>query len=238
MTEIHAVLFDLDGTLCEYRRSSDELLDLAFGRLGVERPFSGEEYYDRFDELYHQRGTDGDLGTFRERCFASLVRDAGLAADVGRKAARIYTRERDPGNVRPLPGAREALDRTGERHPIGLVTNGPPEAQDRKLATLGFRDAFETVVYAGYDTPAKPDPTPFRRALSALGATADRAVHIGDSLATDVAGAHAAGLASTWVANGHRADATPDPSPDYVIRSPEELLTPPWSTESDIRRRL
>jgi HAD superfamily hydrolase (TIGR01509 family) len=228
MTTIDAVLFDLDGTLCEYCRSNDELLDLAFGRLGLDAPFSGEEYYDRFDELYHERPVNGDLGRFRERCFATLAEEAGLDPEVGREAARIYTEERDPGNVRALSGADEALSRTGEHHPIALVTNGPPETQDRKLAALGFRDAFETVVYAGYDTPAKPDPTPFHRALEAIGATPERAVHVGDSLSADVAGAHAAGLASTWVANGSRREVTPIPTPDYVIGGPGDLLTPPW----------
>ncbi|WP_331233852.1 HAD family hydrolase [Natronorarus salvus] len=235
MTPIHAVLFDLDGTLCEYRRSNDELLEIAFGRLGLKTPFSGEEYYDRFDELYHERGAIGDLGAFRERCFASLADDAGLDPEVGRDAARIYTRERDPGNVRPLSGAREALERTARRYPIGLITNGPPDSQDRKLAALGFRDAFETVVYAGYDTPAKPDPTPFHRALDAIDVTPERAVHVGDSLRADVAGAHAAGLSSTWVSNGSVDERPPGPIPDYVIRTPGDLLTPPWSTESDIR---
>jgi len=235
MTEIDAVLFDLDGTLCEYRRSNDELLDLAFGRLDLDAPFSGEEYYDRFDELYHERAGDGDIGRFRERCFAALADEAGLDPEVGREAARIYTEERDPGNVRPLSGAREALSRTGERHPIALITNGPPETQERKLATLGFHESFETVVYAGYDTPAKPDPIPFHRALDAIGVTPERAVHVGDSLKADVAGAHAAGLSSTWVANGSRGEGTPIPTPDYVIGGPGDLLRPPWSTESDIR---
>lgn len=41
---------------------------------------------------------------------------------------------------------------------------------------------------------AKPDPRIFAPALAALGATADRTVHVGDSVHYDVAGARAAGV--------------------------------------------
>lgn len=40
----------------------------------------------------------------------------------------------------------------------------------------------------------KPDPRIFRLALDAFGATAAEALHLGDSIATDVLGARAAGI--------------------------------------------
>src|SRR5699024_9714395 len=107
---------------------------------------------------------------------------------------------------------------------VGVVTNGPPEMQSDKLAALGLDDAFETVVHAGYDAPAKPDPEPFHRALSALDGEPASAVHIGNSLSSDVAGAQAAGLRSVWLDDG----STPDPVPDHTLASMEELANPPW----------
>jgi HAD superfamily hydrolase (TIGR01509 family) len=41
---------------------------------------------------------------------------------------------------------------------------------------------------------AKPDPAPFARGLELAGARAEEALHVGDSLENDVAGARAAGV--------------------------------------------
>jgi len=46
---------------------------------------------------------------------------------------------------------------------------------------------------------AKPDPAIFHLALDALGVAAGRAVHVGDMVAADVAGAHAAGVAPVHI---------------------------------------
>jgi len=46
---IEALVFDLDGTICEYRRSSQDLLDIAFRDVGIEPVFSAEEYHAVFD---------------------------------------------------------------------------------------------------------------------------------------------------------------------------------------------
>ena len=53
----------------------------------------------------------------------------------------------------------------------------------------------------------KPEPRIYRHCLAALGLDPGRVLAIGDSLQHDIAGAHAAGIASALVASGiHRAD--------------------------------
>lgn len=219
---VDAVLFDVDDTLCEYRRSSAELIELAFDDVGVEPFFGTAEYYGRYEEFVDDSESMVDL---RRRCFEAIARDAGRDPDLGRALADAYAAERDHRNVRPLPGAVEAVERLARDHRVGVVTNGSPEMQRQKLEGIGLADAFETVVHAGYDARAKPHPEPFEHALDALGATADRAVHVGNSLASDVAGAHAAGVGSVWLADG---TTEPDPEPHYALSSLEELHEPPW----------
>jgi len=219
-----AVLFDLDDTLCTYRRGGAELLAVAFDRVGVDPFFTVEEYHDRYPEFVDE--TEG-IRDLRRACFASLAGDAGRDPEVGRAVARAFAEERDHSNVRPLPGAEEAVERLAEDHRVGMVTNGSPEMQRAKLSALPFAEAFETVVYAGYDVPAKPDPDPFHHALADLSVAPDRAVHVGNSLTSDVAGAHAAGVESAWLAADRPADRL-DPTPDYHLRSLSDLLDPPW----------
>lgn len=67
------------------------------------------------------------------------------------------------------------------------------------LAELGLDRAVDAVICSARVGAAKPDPGIFRVALRAIGATPERAIHVGDSPVDDVQGAHAAGLAAVLV---------------------------------------
>jgi putative hydrolase of the HAD superfamily len=222
-TRVDTVLFDLDDTLCTYRRSGAELLSVAFDRVGVEPYFEVETYYGRYEEFTDESEGVDDL---RERAFAAISRDRGHDPAVGRALARAYADERDHSNVRPLPGAERAVEALAGEHRLGVVTNGAPAMQRAKLSALPFGDAFETVVFAGYDTPAKPAAEPFERALAALDSTADRAVHVGNSPSADVDGAHAAGVAAVLLPDGP--PTTAETAPDYRVETLSALVDPPW----------
>lgn len=225
MTEpVEALLFDLDDTICEYCRPGSEILVLAFDDVGVDPLFTAEDYYDIFDDYVED---SEDVVEIRERCFAALAEERDYDPSVGRAVAAAYEAERDQTNVQWLPGAREALDTLGERYAVAAVTNGDPDMQSRKLAGLGIEDHFETIVYAGYETAAKPDPEPFERALDALCVGPERAVKIGNSLSCDVTGAHNTGVRSVWL--DHDGVENPDPEPHHRIEAMDELLEEPWA---------
>jgi putative hydrolase of the HAD superfamily len=222
---VDAVLFDVDDTLCRYRRPGAELLPLAFDRVGVEPFFDVEDYHERYPEFL---ATAEDVASLREACFASLAAERDRDPAVGRRVARAYAAERDHRNVRPLPGARAAVERLAADHRLGVVTNGGPSMQREKLDALGLGDAFETVVHAGYDTAPKPDPEPFERALGALGVDPERAVHVGNSHRSDVAGGRAAGVRAAWLPDAAASSVDTDPEPTYTLASMADLHAPPW----------
>lgn len=221
---IDTVLFDLDDTLCSYRRPGEAVLDAAFETAGVSPLFAAADYYGVYDEYLAESTSIHDL---RERCFGDLAVEAGHDRAAGHAVAEAYALERDQGGVALIDGAREALDALAAEYRLGLVTNGAPEMQREKLAAAALEDDFETVVCAGYDAPAKPAPDPFDAALEALDSTAERAVHVGNSPSTDVAGAQAAGVRAAWIPDGD-APERPDPTPDYTLESLADLTTPPW----------
>ncbi len=101
----------------------------------------------------------------------------------------------------PLPGAAEglaAIAATGL--PIVIVSNADGTVADlltrSGLVQVGPGPGVEVaaIIDSGAVGVAKPDPRIFELALAVTGATADRAVHVGDAYQYDVRGARAAGI--------------------------------------------
>jgi putative hydrolase of the HAD superfamily len=228
---IRAVLFDLDDTLLRYRRSSGTLLRESFESVGVDPVFPVEAYYDQFRRFADRTNSVAEL---RRECFAALCADRGRGPDLGRRVADAYAAERDHRDVEWVAGAREVMGSLSEHYRVGVVTNSPADAARQKVDAAGVDEYAETVVFAGHDTPAKPAPEPFDRALEALDADPARAAHVGDSLQSDIAGANAAGLRSVLFAadgEGHRNeghDADERTVPDNRIASMSALASLPW----------
>lgn len=219
MTEaFDAVLFDIDGTICEYDRPGTEILPFAFSEVGVEPFFTAREYLEQYPKFV-TRGAD--VRSIREQIFVQFADERKQDPTIGKEIAEVYARERDHRNVSFLPGAFETISEITNSYSTGIVTNGSPEMQQTKLDSLEVRHLFEPVIYAGYDTPAKPDPTPFETALSDLGTEPEKTLYVGNSLDADVRGAKNAGVPVAWLSNGQE---NPNPVPDYRINTLNELL--------------
>jgi putative hydrolase of the HAD superfamily len=116
-----------------------------------------------------------------------------------------------------VPAALERLRAGGAR--LAVVSNWDVSLHD-VLERTRLRGLVDAVVISAELGAAKPDPAIFRAALERLGATAAEAVHVGDSVETDVAGARAAGLQAVFVArNGAQA-----PDGVRVVSSLDGLL--------------
>ena len=100
-----------------------------------------------------------------------------------------------------LPG----LERLASRHRLVAVSNGNAE-----LHRVGLDRFFAGSVSARLHGVAKPDPSIFRAACEAAGATPSQVLHLGDDLDTDVSGALAAGLHAGWICRPDGAHATAD----------------------------
>lgn len=222
-TDIETILFDLDGTLCEYQRTAAEVVDIAFEKTGVDPFFTTADWRTIMSTIDE---TD-TYAEFRVQCFEALADKHGCDAELACTVAAAYIAEREHAAVRFLPGAEAALETLATEYQLGLVTNGWPETQRPKLEHLAITDMFDTIVFAGVDTPSKPDPAPFHHALDRLGATPQQAVHIGNSLETDIAGAQAVGIRTVWLRGNESLDPEPH-EPDYTLTSLQDLRSPPW----------
>lgn len=107
---------------------------------------------------------------------------------------------------------------------LGLVTNGLPAVQRRKVHALGLAALIDHVTYAEeHSRRGKPDPEPFADAVCHLRLSASQCVFVGDDLVCDIAGASACGMRTILVrASGQARGAeniTDAIRPDAVVAS-------------------
>ena len=121
------------------------------------------------------------------------------------------------------PDARPTLETLAGRFKLAIITNGGSTRQRQKIEATGLNSYFDAILVSGEVGVGKPDPRVFERALSMLDVPPHRAVHVGDSIDADVAGARASGIVAVWV-NRPGAPVPAGPmTPDHEIRSLADL---------------
>jgi putative hydrolase of the HAD superfamily len=138
----------------------------------------------------------------REQVFDKLVRRLDLPADWVPELVHVF-RSHAP-QIALDAGVASLLMRLRGRYRLGCVTDGWPDVQRRKVATLGLGPLLDAVVYTGdYARDRwKPSPFPFATCCGTLSVSPSEAVHVGDNPERDVRGARNAGLVSIRVRGG------------------------------------
>lgn len=194
------VFLDALGTLVELQPPAPRLRRLLAERgLEVdkeraERGFGAEiAYYLE----HHLEGSDRDrLDDLRDRC-AERMREAlelpGLDHATAREVMLAALR------FTPYPDARPALAALAERRARLLIVSNWDCSLPEWLEPAGLLEHVERVVTSAEAGVAKPGRGIFEQALEAAGAPASAAVHVGDSVENDVAGARAVGIRAILV---------------------------------------
>jgi len=230
---ISVVLFDLDDTLFDHRRSVE--LGITAHRISLGGDLADADptvefaRWNGLEEHHYHRYLSGELeflGQRRERA-KDFVAPYGIELDDDEADAWFATYlleyERTWQLHDDVLPCLEAL--TPAR--FGIVTNGDLEFQQSKMRATGLLDRVEYVIASGAIGVAKPDPAIFRHACEVFGVEPEAACYVGDRLRTDAVGAASAGLLGVWL--DRPGVATPDELTDAsaagvpVIRSLAEL---------------
>jgi HAD superfamily hydrolase (TIGR01509 family) len=99
-----------------------------------------------------------------------------------------------------LPGAREAIERLGDRYPLGLASSSNRPVIDLVLATMGVTDRFAATVSSEEVARGKPAPDVYLEAMRRTGISEGVAIEDSEN---GIRSAHAAGLRVIAIPNPH-----------------------------------
>lgn len=197
---VKAILLDALGTLLELEPPAPLLRTELAERFGVtitetdaQRAIAAEIafYRQRFDEGRDEQS----LARLRERC-AQELREAlpTEASDRLPPASELVDALLASLRFRVYPEVPGALgDYRGRGLRLIVVSNWDASLHHR-LRELGLAALLDGAITSAEAGARKPSPLIFERALELAGAMAPNAIHVGDSVEEDVAGARAAGI--------------------------------------------
>jgi putative hydrolase of the HAD superfamily len=227
-----ALLFDFDATLLDsrgvYDAASHACAEVAAAIPGLDPSRLADANETVFASYWQQIEEDWTLGIIDGASVSREVwRRTLQSCDIHDETFWMLAHECFAGHVRAshrlYDDATDLLRAVNGRLPLALITNGATDSQREKLQVTGIAHSFAAIFISGELGFAKPDPRIFKLALDQLQVAPEHAWHIGDNLATDVAGAQAAGVTSVWLNRRSTERKKDDPAPDIEIASLAEL---------------
>lgn len=205
-----AVLFDLDGTINDSGPGIMNSVRYSLEKMG--KPVPGEETLRRFV---------GPSLVYSYKTFC------GMDEDEAWKAVEIYRECYKAGecyNLFVYDGILELLtelNRSGIR--CAVVTSKPQDMSVQILEHFDMTQYFETIIGPDPSDPSNRKSALIKRALDALGLSAQEVVMVGDSR-YDIIGAKEAGCASIGVTYGYGTrEELVENEADRLADSPQEL---------------
>ncbi len=208
---IQALVFDLDDTLYPERDF------VASGYRAVAQHVA-DSYGCGFDHaLSVMMAALGTLG--RQGVFPALLAsfpDASIPLD---EVIEVYRRHSP--TICLFPGYLGLLQELGLRYRLGVITDGLPAVQQRKVKALGLGGLMEKIIYTWEYGPEKekPHPLSFSLMLESLMADPGSVIFVGDNPAKDCRGAHSAGMRYAQIQKRPQPGKCPvfEETPEFII---------------------
>ncbi|MDF4414242.1 HAD family hydrolase [Vibrio parahaemolyticus] len=231
---LKAIFFDMDETLCgtsqadkaagqkfaawiqqTYPQVSDPQAFLQRYLQGVYKKLNAE-----FPQLV---ALLPDENAFRCGLIQTILAENGIHIDAEQaQQAQHYFDSARMGAFTFFPGVKEMLLDLRKHYKLVVITNGPIFSQHPKLKATQMDEWVDHIIVGGEEPEEKPAASIFQKALNLVDIKPEEALHIGDSLAADIAGANNMGILSVWV-NATGASNPTEITPNFEIRETVEL---------------
>ena len=217
------LLFDADGTLLDFEMAERNALITALSAHGVTADEEIITTYSAINDAIWKQIETGefdrkDLNRVR---FSRLAERYGFSYDAERLGHDYFACMAEQRFL--IDGALELCQALKAKYSLSIVTNGTASVQHGRLDGTLLLACMDGLFISQEIGAEKPSPAFFDAVAAAIpGFEADRALVIGDSLTSDIAGGIAAGIDTCWY-NPKGKPLPADHLPLYTVQSYDEL---------------
>lgn len=192
---IKAVVFDLDHTLFDRYATIRKIVPGLTEHFELNDGITDEIFADELcfaDKHFVHKGWEGILEHLTD---AGMFKNAPDFAEYTRVLLSHFK------NVAvKYDFAKPTLEKIrSDGYKVGLITNGDPSLQYKKLETLDLLDSFDEIIVSGETDFEKPQKEIFELMANRLNIKCEEMMYAGDHPLNDVEGSRNAGCVPVWV---------------------------------------
>lgn len=218
---IKAAVFDLDHTLFDRYGTIKKIIDTVdYSESPFKEDISGAEIFNAIkqaEKLYIYDSFNLIVNYLYEN---DMLRDDADLDNYYNKYIKPQYMKTAVNFPFTLPMLKE-LKKMGIR--IGVITNGQPEIQLKKLELLGLDKAFEYILVGNDFGIGKPEPNIFNKMASLMDLAPNEILYVGDHPKNDVWGSYNAGYIPVWVKTIGTWNLTDFEKPDLQVDTIAEI---------------
>ncbi|WP_439135585.1 HAD family hydrolase [Pseudomaricurvus sp.] len=238
---LKALFLDMDETLCDTKGANAKAQRLlgqaAEEKYGQNAGFDGQifsaayvkgiyrEWSDAQRERYLPIAQQQGERVLRVQLIRDLLADQGVD-EVAEADAQGLQDTFDHDRLAAFdfyPGIMEFLTEARQLFTLVVITNGPEYSQIPKVEAIKLAEHVDHIIIGGQEPEQKPARSIFEKALKLANCEAHEAIHVGDSLAADIAGAHSCQITSVWIQHQQPLDAELGIEPSHTVMHPHEI---------------
>lgn len=225
MSRFTTILWDLDQTILDFKKSQDYALRYSFKKLGLEIDDEIAALYSAINDSYWKRLERGEIGKeeiYNGR-FRTLFEKLGITGITSAEIEEIY--QTALGSVFFFQDEADKLimqlkERGFKQY---IITNGFNRTQANKVHISGLDKMVDGVFVSEVIGHPKPYKEYFDACFARMdGVSREECILVGDSLTSDIQGGFNAGIATCWY-NPDKCPNTSGLQIDYEIRDLREL---------------
>ena len=222
------IIFDLDDTVLDFKAGEKKGLATVFkhfNRVALDYDAWVATYLDVNARVWQAIEKGAKPQPLLNQRFADAFAAFNQTID-GVAAEALYRQVLD-ANDAVIAGADQVLATLHQKgYKLVVGTNGKTATQYQRLQLTGFHRYFEHVVISEEIGHAKPSQAFFEHIVGLYPNLNKSAfLMVGDTLSTDILGAHQAGIASVWLHQSGQADSGRDDQPTYCISNISDLMS-------------
>lgn len=220
---IKTVLFDLDDTIFDFKKSESTALSKTLVELGIEPNNCIISQYSKYNISQWKRLELGEISREEVKVnrYKLLFDEFGIDV-LPELATEIYENKLAIGHYF-INGAVEMIESIYNDYDLYLVSNGAKKVQDGRLASADISKYFKGIFISEVAGHEKPSIEFFNYCFDRIpDFNKDSTVIIGDSLSSDIKGGINAGIKTIWF-NPHHDKNESEIIPDYEIHSLDEI---------------